>query len=382
MKFGFFVMPAHRPSENPTLAFERDLQMVQAAEDLGYDEVWVGEHHTGGGENIPAPDLFISAAAQRTKRIRMGTGVINLPYHHPFHVAERMAFLDHLTYGRLMMGVGPGALMSDIKLFGLTGDKLRPMMQESLEIILKLFREHGPVTYEGRYWTLKEMELQVKPYQEPHMPIAVASSGRGVTVDMIARHGLLMLSGNFFGGVSGEMMCQQWEEMDKIAQAAGRPASRADWRVTTYVYVAETTRRAISEIDEGLKRQMLEYFFKLGSSRSRFEDYAGQPVDAITAEQFMRKGNWIVGDPEECIRQLEALHQATGGFGVLLNVAGEWASRENWLKSMELFARTVMPHFRGSTRSLQRSHQRLVDDSRAGLLPNPGGAGTLPPPRE
>ena len=163
MRFGFFMMPSHSHRDNPTLAFERDLQLIELAESLGFDEFWVGEHHSGAWETIPAPDIFLAAAATRTKRIRLGTAVINLPYHHPFHVAERMAFLDHLSYGRVMLGCGPGVLSTDIQLFGLNPPDLRPMMNESLDIILKLYREDGLVSYDGKYWQIKDMEIQVKP---------------------------------------------------------------------------------------------------------------------------------------------------------------------------------------------------------------------------
>ena len=144
MKFGFFMMPSHHHTENPTLAFERDLQLIEYAESLGFDEFWVGEHHTGGWETIPAPDIFLAAAATRTKRIRLGTAVINLSYHHPFDVAERMAFLDHLAYGRIMLGCGPGILSPDIKMFGLEPSELRPMMNESLDIIPQAVPGGGP----------------------------------------------------------------------------------------------------------------------------------------------------------------------------------------------------------------------------------------------
>ena len=175
MKFGFFMMPSHSHRENPTLAFERDLGMIEYTESLGFDEFWVGEHHTGGWETIPAPDIFLASAGARTKRIRLGTAVINLSYHHPLDVAERMAFLDHLTYGRVMLGCGPGILAPDVKLFGLDPTELRPMMNESLDIILKLYREDGLISYEGDYWQIKDMEVQVKPYQEPHLPVYTVS---------------------------------------------------------------------------------------------------------------------------------------------------------------------------------------------------------------
>jgi limonene 1,2-monooxygenase len=101
MKFGIFMAPFHRINENPTLALERDLELVQWLDTLGFDEVWVGEHHSAGWETISCPEIFIGIAADRTRHIKLGTGVISLPYHHPFMVANRMVLLDHLTRGRV-----------------------------------------------------------------------------------------------------------------------------------------------------------------------------------------------------------------------------------------------------------------------------------------
>ena len=381
MKFGFFLMPCHHPTESPTLAFQRDLEMVQVAEDLGYDEVWIGEHHSGGWENIPAPDIFIAAAAQRTRRIRLGAGVVNLPYHHPFHVAERMAFLDQLTLGRVMLGVGPGALPTDLLLFGLKPEETRGMLRESLELILRLFREEAPITHEGPHWTIRGGALQVRPYQQPHLPVALASSGRGLSVELIARHGLLMLSGSFFGGATGEQMGQQWQRMAELAQGYGRRPDRQDWRVATYVYVAESAEEALAQIREGAERQFREYWFSLGM-KPIFEDYRGQPGAEMGVAHFARKGSWIIGDPDECARKLKELEASTGGFGSLLIVDGGWARREHWHRSMELFARCVMPQLRGSARGLQGAHERLVRDGRAGVLPDPFRGGTLPPVKD
>ena len=233
MKFGFFMMPAHAPGENPTLAFDRDLELIELSESAGFDEFWIGEHHSAGWEIIPSPEIFIAAAAQRTKTIRLGTGVVNLPFHDPFLVAERIAFLDHITHGRLDFGVGPGVLPTDYRLFGIPQDDLRPMMDESLDIILKLFREDGPVTYEGQYWTIRDRELMVKPYQEPHTPIAIASFGGPHGIGLAAKYGLQLLSGTFLVPADGQQLRTQWESLEQEAKAAGQTVNRDDWRTVS-----------------------------------------------------------------------------------------------------------------------------------------------------
>jgi limonene 1,2-monooxygenase len=368
MKFGFFMMPSHHHTENPTLAFERDLELIEYAESLGFDEFWVGEHHTGGWETIPAPDIFLAAAATRTKRIRLGTAVINLSYHHPFDVAERMAFLDHLAYGRIMLGCGPGILSPDIKMFGLEPSELRPMMNESLDIILKLYREEGPVSYEGDYWQIKDMEIQVKSYQQPHLPIYMVSSGSGNSIRVAAERGLGVISG-VYSQPNALNISQQWQTYADLATQAGHAASRQEWRLSTNIYVAESMEEALNDVSAGVLNDANQYFFNIGA-KATYEAYPGQPADEITVEQIIDQRKWIIGDPDHCVRRIKELEEATGGFGSLLMVAVEWTSTQKWHRSLELFARYVMPQFNGSLRGIQSSYDRMVEDNRLGRLPS------------
>ncbi|MCH2520908.1 MAG: LLM class flavin-dependent oxidoreductase, partial [Dehalococcoidia bacterium] len=119
MKFGTFLAPHHPIGENPMLQLQSDLELAQHLDNLGFDEFWCGEHHSTGWEVIASPELFLAAAAERTKRIKLGTGVISLPYHHPFMVAQRLVQLDYQSRGRVLFGSGPGALPSDAHLMGL-----------------------------------------------------------------------------------------------------------------------------------------------------------------------------------------------------------------------------------------------------------------------
>ena len=297
MKFGFFMMPLHHPSENPTLAFERDLDFIEYVDHLGFDECFIGEHHSAGWETIPAPDIFIAMAAAKTKRITLGTGVINLPYHHPFHVAERMAFLDHLTRGRLVMGVGPGVLATDLMLFGLSVDQVRPMSNESLEIIIKLLETDGPITYKGDYWQLNEMELMVKSYQKPRLPIAMASSGSVNSLTQAGRHGLPVWSLVNSPIAGSTPLSQQWGVVEAAAQEAGKTVNRDDWRLVHYVHVGETREQAMADVNDGILSSV-SYNFGNGSQR-QFQDYPEQPFGDVTAEQVVRNRGWIVGDPDQ-----------------------------------------------------------------------------------
>src|SRR5262247_68077 len=194
MKFSIFMMPLHYPTENPSLAFQRDISLVRYTDELGYDEFFIGEHHSGGWETMPAPEMALAKASAHAHRIRLGTSVISLPFHHPFHVAARMAFLDHLTRGRAILGVGPCNLITDKKLFGLTDEKLHPMLAESVDIIVRLLESTDAIDYDGRFWSFKEMRLQLRSYQQPRMPLAIASSGNPISTELAGKYGMLLLS--------------------------------------------------------------------------------------------------------------------------------------------------------------------------------------------
>lgn len=362
MKFGMFMMPSHPPGENPTLAFERDLQLIEHAEKLGFDEVLIGEHHSGGWETVPAPDLMIAAAAQRTQRIRLGTAVINLPYHHPFEVAERMAFLDHLTRGRLIFGVGPGALPTDFMLFGLDPQKLRPMMNESLEIITKLLEADEPLTYDGEFWKIRDMFIQVKPLQRP-LPLAMACGISGNSVEQAGKYGMIPMSASIFSPAGADMLRRQWAAIQESAQRHGNVVPRETWRIAQPVYVAETNEQALEDIDRGATREYHEYFFTLGL-KGLFEDYPGQPIEEISTAQLGRKMGWLVGDPPTVTKMIRELYDGTEGFGGILFITNDWADQGKWMKSMELFARYVMPNFQGTAQGLTSSWNALEEKAK------------------
>jgi limonene 1,2-monooxygenase len=163
MKFGIFLAPFHRLGDNPTLAIARDIEMLVWLDYLGYDEAWIGEHHSAGWEIIASPELIIAAAAERTKHIMLGSGVTSLPYHHPYMVAQRWVQLDHMTRGRAMLGCGPGALISDAYMLGIDVTKQRRMMDESLDAIMALLRCEEPVTMKTDWFEMHEARLHLKP---------------------------------------------------------------------------------------------------------------------------------------------------------------------------------------------------------------------------
>src|SRR5437879_964918 len=172
MRNGIFLAPFHSLDQDPTEALHRDLELLENLDRLGYEEAWIGEHHSAGFEIIPSPEVFIAAAAERTKRIRLGTGVVSLPYHHPLMAANRIMQLDHQTMGRVMFGVVPGLLPSDAFSMGIDPATQRDRMVESIEVILRLFAGER-VTHKSDWFTLVDATCQLRPYTWPHPEIAV-----------------------------------------------------------------------------------------------------------------------------------------------------------------------------------------------------------------
>lgn len=351
--FGAFLAPFHFPEQDPTLALERDLLTVECLDRLGYDEAWIGEHHSAGWGLISCPEVFIAAAAQRTRRIRLATGVVALPYHHPFLVAERMVLLDHLLRGRVLFGVGAGALPSDGHMLGLQADRTRPMMEEALKAILALLRSPEPVSQETGWFSLRDARLQLRPYSRPHPPIAVASNFSTYGMEVAGRLGLLPMSLVAFVPPEWDHLRRQWEAFEAASAGA---ADRADWRLALPVHVAERRDAALARVRAGMERWLTEYFEgTLGwPVRLAMEGRSGDLVEAMVGCDAA-----IVGTPHDCIEAIERLVSRSGGFGGLVAVLGDWASPEDSVRSLELFARFVTPHFRGSAASLVGS-QRWV----------------------
>jgi limonene 1,2-monooxygenase len=355
MKFGIFLAPFHRFYENPTLALERDLELIEWLDTLGYDEAWIGEHHSAGWETIASPEVFIGVAAERTRHIKLGTGVVSLPYHHPLMVANRMVLLDHLTRGRVMLGVGPGALLSDAQMLGIDPTRQREMMAESLGIILRLLTEREPITYTSDWFQLHEATLHLRPYTRPHLPIAVASVQSPAGVTLAGKHGLAVLSLSSFLGVRGAVDPRaQWEIAERTAAEHGKTMDRGEWRIVTPLHLAESRKEAIDDIREWGRHFVVEYWEEtLGNPRT----VPGGPD--VLIDQLAEEGSWIVGTPDDCIAAIRRLDEVTGGFGGLLIRAHEFTGREKVDRSYELLARYVMPRFQGSVDSLEDSYTRI-----------------------
>ena len=252
MKFGIFLAPFHRVGENVTLGFQRNLRLIEHLDELGFDEAWIGEHHSAGRETITDPVAFIAAAAAGTRHIRLGTGVLSLPYHHPLMVADRMQMLDHLTQGRAMLGAGPGGLTSDAYMMGIEPIEQRRMMHESLDAILQLLRGDEPVTMETDWFRLREARLQMPNFTKPHLPVAVTTALTPSGATAAGRHGVGLIS---LAGANHESFARTWGWVEEAAAESGKAVDRDDWRVLLPLHLATTREQAIAEVEDGYRRR-------------------------------------------------------------------------------------------------------------------------------
>ncbi|MGE0224645.1 MAG: LLM class flavin-dependent oxidoreductase [Acetobacteraceae bacterium] len=349
LKFGIFLAPFHRLGENPTLAMDRDVELLQWLDYLGYDEAWIGEHHSAGWELIALPELVIAAAAEKTKHIRLGSGVTSLPYHHPFMVAQRWVQLDHMTRGRAMLGCGPGALTSDAYMLGIEPSTQRPRMLQAMDAIMALLRMEEPVSMKTDWFEMRDARLHLAPYSDPHFEIAVASTITPFGMIAAGTHGVGVLS--IGAGLPGgpEALSSQWEIAEKAAAKAGKTMSRKNWRVVVSAHLAEDDEQALQEVRKGERNETITYF----------EDTLGRPPGRADdpLRDGVKMGTTLVGSPDTVIKGIKRLLEySKGGFGGILFRAHEWANREQTMRSYELFARYVMPVFQGSLEPIAASN--------------------------
>jgi limonene 1,2-monooxygenase len=361
LRFGIFAAPFHPVAENPTISLERDRDLVCWLDELGFDEAWIGEHHSAGYETIASPELFIADVAARTRQIRLGTGVVSLPYHHPLMVADRMMQLDHMTRGRAMLGVGPGLLPSDAMMLGINPSNQRDMMGESLDAVVRLLR--GEIVSRKTSWfELRDARLQLAPYSRPHLELAVAASVSPSGPRTAGRYGIGMLSpaATSTGGFSA--LAHHWGLVEETAREQGTTVSRTNWRVAGPVHIAESREQARRDVMFGLGG-WLYYFQKVVALPGVPEQ--GDPEYCLDA--MVDAGFVVCGTPDDLIAQIDRLEQQTGGFGAFLVTTHDWANREATHRSFDLIARYVMPRFQ-DTNAWTRRSMEWVQENRTPFL--------------
>jgi limonene 1,2-monooxygenase len=340
-RFGAFIAPFHPVDANPGLALRRDLEIVSWMDELGYDEAWIGEHHSAGYEIIASPEVFIAAAAERTKHIKLGTGVSSLPYHHPLMLADRINQLDHMTRGRVMFGVGPGALPSDAFMMGIDPLKQRDMMDEAIEVLVPLLRGET-VTAKTDWFELREARLQLQPYTLPHVEITVASQVSPAGARAAGKHGLGLLSIGATSTGGFNALAANWEICENRAKEFDRDVHRSQWRLVGPMHIADTKEQAIEDVRFGLEK-WLYYFREVAALPLAPGGNFESAVDAMVSS-----GLAVIGGPEDAVAQLERLEEQSGGYGAFLFMDHNWAEWSRKKASYELFAHAVMPRIQGN----------------------------------
>ncbi|MFN3523892.1 MAG: LLM class flavin-dependent oxidoreductase [Phenylobacterium sp.] len=337
LRFGAFIAPFHPIDENPTLALHRDMELVEWMDKLGYEEAWIGEHHSAGYELIASPEVFIAAAAERTKHIRLGTGVSSLPYHHPLMLADRINQLDHMTRGRVMFGVGPGSLVSDAFLMGIPVAKQRDRMDEALDVLVPLLRGEE-VTYSGEWFDLVNARLQMTPYSRPSVEIAVASQVSPTGARAAGKHGAGLLSIGATSTAAFNALASNWAIAEERAAEFGQTMDRSAWRLVGPMHIAETREQAMADVRFGLEKWI--YYFREIANLPLVPEGVADPVAAM-----VDSGMAIIGTPDDAAARIQQLVDQSGGFGCFLLMAHNWAPWEQTKRSYELIARYVAPRF-------------------------------------
>ena len=343
LRFGYFIAPFHRAGTNPTLALQRDLEFIEHLDALGFDEVWLGEHHSAGSEIISSPEIFIAAAAERAKRIRFGTGVISLSYHNPLWVADRLMLLDHLTHGRIIGGVGPGSLPSDSSMIGLTPTDTRELLETNLDIVVRLLAGET-VSAKTATHQLFDAKLQLAPYSDGGIPLSVAAVASPTGARLAGKHGIGLLSIGATLTVEGfNALSYHWGIVEERAAAFGTQVDRRNWSLVGLFHLAETEKQAREEVKFGIE-PWFHYFQKVAAFPQM--TMPGEQLDEMI-DVINDNGAGVIGTPERARAQVQRLWDQSGGFGCMLQMGHEWANPAATRRSAELFAAEVMPHFQG-----------------------------------
>ncbi|MDH5737598.1 MAG: LLM class flavin-dependent oxidoreductase, partial [Gammaproteobacteria bacterium] len=359
LKFGGFLAPHHPIGEHPGLQFQRDLDLAAHLDRLGYDEFWCGEHHSTGWEVIASPEMFLAAAGQLTHRIRLGTGVVSLPYHHPFNVAQRIVQLDHMTGGRAIFGSGPGALPSDAYTLGVDPLRQRDQQDEALGVIKRLLRGEDRFDYECDWFTLKDARLQLLPLQE-EMPLAVASMISPSGMTLAGKHGTGVLSIGSMSTAGLQALPTQWSFAEESAAKHGNQVDRKNWRIVMSWHLAETREKAREQAKDGLQRWHNEYTVgTLMRPGAIAYETADQAVDEMAASP---ESAAIIGTPDDLIDAIRKMVTLTGGFGTVIGFIHDWANPKDTFNSWDLVARYVIPEVNGLLDSYRESRTHVINN--------------------
>ncbi len=354
MKLSLFMMPLHTMNRDYPITLDEDVEQFKLADELGFAEGWIGEHYSSDIEQVSSPLIFLAFIASQTKTLKLGTGVLAVPYYHPAQLAAHVALLDQLTKGRLILGVGTGALGSDIEMFGLEGQNRQEMLQESVRIMKAIWASDPPYDFVGKSWNFgitKTIwpDLGVgplpKPFQKPHPRMAISvSSPNSSSMRVAAQRDLMPISANF---VASWVVKTHWEVYADELSKRGRTPNGADWRVARSIFVAETDEEAEAYVRKpgGPFDWYYDYMFQVYKRMDAAALLAPtRDTDPSTITHSMVRDNFVIcGSPETVARKILAFREEVGPFETLMMTAHDWTDKAVMRRSMELLGKTVLP---------------------------------------
>src|SRR3984885_5066956 len=297
MKLGTFMMPLHPPERDYSETLKEDREMILLADKLGYEEAFIGEHVTDRAETITSCLMFIASLAHDTKRIKLGTGTINLPNTHPAAVAAQVAMIDHILQGRFIMGTSPGGLLSDAEVFGNLDADRAAMFLESIGMVLKIWETKPPYELEGKYWKISTKRT------------LMADIGQGIIMTPLQKP-------------QPPWVASHWPMYEQGCAKAGRPARRQDWRVAKSVFIAADDKVAQRYAKEG-NSPSRRYYHQLrtkqikGGRNELFKADRSMPDNAVTPD-YVVDSLVTCGTVNSVVDQLLAFRERIGDFGTLL----------------------------------------------------------------
>lgn len=357
VKLSLFMMPLHNMNRAYQATLEEDIEAFKLADALGFDEGWCGEHYSSDIEQISSPMMFLAHIATLTKSMKLGTGVVSLPLYHPAQLAAHVALLDHLTKGRLILGIGTGGLGSDFELFGLEGADRQAMMLDSLSLMQGIWSSDPPYNLPGKFWNIR-LDKMVwpdlgvgylpKPFQQPHPPLAVSvSSPNSSSIRIAARNDLMPISANF---VASWVVKTHWETYVDELTKLGKEPDGSNWRVARSIHVAETDAEAEAFVKRpgGAYDWYYDYMFQIYARMDAAPLLATEPgMDpTLITHELVRDHFVIYGSPATVARKLLEFRDFVGPFGTLMMTAHDWTDKPAMRRSMELLATDVMPRVR------------------------------------
>jgi alkanesulfonate monooxygenase SsuD/methylene tetrahydromethanopterin reductase-like flavin-dependent oxidoreductase (luciferase family) len=354
MDLGIFMYPGHKPDMPLSEGAEWDLEIIRWADELGYSTVWIGEHFTAPWETCPAPDLLIAQALRETDRVRLGAGSHSLPFHHPAALAHRVAYLDHLSKGRLNFGIGASGTPTDLHLFGIdaAAGENRKMMWEGIDAILRLWSDPEPYEWTGEFWTVNKpktlpggiLGFHITPYQQPHPPISVSGvSPNSSSLEKAGERGFIPLSIAF----NDDYLLGHWEGYERGARSAGLEPDREKWGIVREIFVAETDEEAVRLCLEGGVGEFLAgYWLPVVTQVGLLGMYKVDPdmPDSEVTVEYILRNSAMVGSVDTVVERIQRSAESVGGFGTLLQLGADFSANPGALRrSMELLTEEVMP---------------------------------------